>query len=45
VIAGMVIGLAWAGFCMATLEASLVLARRRAPREVAEERRAPTEAA
>jgi membrane-associated phospholipid phosphatase len=45
VIAGMVIGLAWAGFCMATLEASLVLARRRAPREVSEERRAPTEAA
>ena len=45
VIAGMLIGLAWASFCMATLEASLVLARRRAPREVVEERRAPTEAA
>ena len=45
VIAGMVIGLAWASFCMATLEASLVLARRRAPREVVEERRAPTETA
>ena len=45
VIAGMVIGLAWAAFCMATLEASLVLARRRAPREVVEERRAPTETA
>jgi membrane-associated phospholipid phosphatase len=43
VIAGMIIGLAWAGFCMATLEASLVLARRRAPRDVVEERRAPTE--
>ena len=45
VIAGMVIGLAWAGFCMATLEASLVLARRRSPREVADELPAPTEAA
>jgi membrane-associated phospholipid phosphatase len=45
VIAGMVVGLAWAGFCMATLEASLVLARRRAPREVADELPAPTEAA
>jgi undecaprenyl-diphosphatase len=45
VIAGILVGLAWASFCMATLEASLVLARRRAPREVIEERRAPTEAA
>ena len=45
VIAGMVIGLAWAGFCMATLEASLVMARRRSPREVADELPAPTEAA
>ena len=44
VIAGMIVGLAWAAFCMATLEASLVIARRRAPREVVEERRAPTEA-
>jgi membrane-associated phospholipid phosphatase len=44
VIAGMLVGLAWASFCMATLEASLVLARRRAPRDV-EERPAPTEAA
>jgi membrane-associated phospholipid phosphatase len=43
VIAGMLVGLAWAGFCMATLEASLVIARRRAPRDVVEERRAPTE--
>ena len=43
VIAGMLVGLAWAAFCMATLEASLVLARRRAPRDVVEERRAPTE--
>ena len=30
VLGGIVVGLAWAGFCMATLEASLVLARRRA---------------
>src|SRR3954471_17282728 len=43
VIAGILVGLAWAGFCMATLEASLVIARRRAPRDVVEERRAPTE--
>jgi undecaprenyl-diphosphatase len=45
VIAGMLVGLAWAGFCMATLEASLVLARRRAPRAVIEERRTPRELA
>jgi undecaprenyl-diphosphatase len=43
VIAGIVVGLAWSGFCMATLEASLVLARRRAPSKVVEERRAPVE--
>jgi undecaprenyl-diphosphatase len=43
VIAGILVGLAWAAFCMATLEASLVIARRRAPRNVVEERRAPTE--
>jgi undecaprenyl-diphosphatase len=51
VIAGMLVGLAWAGFCMATLEASLVIARRRATRgevgevEEVEERPAPTEVA
>jgi len=45
VIAGILVGLAWASFCMATLEASLIIARRRAPTEVIEERRAPTEAA
>jgi len=44
VLAGILVGLAWASFCMATLEASLAIARRRAPREVVEERRAPTEA-
>jgi undecaprenyl-diphosphatase len=43
VLGGIVIGLAWSGFCMATLEASLVLARRRAPADVVEEKPAPTE--
>ena len=43
VLGGIIVGLAWASFCMATLEASLVLARRRAPGEVVEERRAPKE--
>lgn len=45
VIAGIVVGLAWAAFCMATLEASLALARYRAPAVVLEERRAPAEGA
>ncbi|MEO8624839.1 MAG: phosphatase PAP2 family protein, partial [bacterium] len=39
VIGGIIVGLAWAAFCMATLEATLVIARRKAPREVEE---APT---
>jgi undecaprenyl-diphosphatase len=43
VLGGIVVGLAWAGFCMATLEASLVLARRRAPEKVLDERPAPIE--
>ncbi len=43
VVAGILVGLAWAGFCMATLEASLVLARWRSPQDVVEERRAPGE--
>jgi undecaprenyl-diphosphatase len=43
VLAGIIVGLAWAGFCMATLEASLVLARRRAPASVIEEAPAPVE--
>ena len=43
VVGGIVVGLAWAGFCMATLEASLVLGRRRAPGAVVGERPAPTE--
>lgn len=44
VIAGIIVGLAWSGFCMATLEASLVLARRRAPTLVEhEEKPTPVE--
>ncbi len=43
VVAGIVVGLAWAGFCMATLEASLVLARRRGAASVAHEAPAPVE--
>lgn len=43
VLAGIIIGLAWSGFCMATLEASLVLLRRRAPASVVEEAPAPVE--
>ena len=31
VLAGVIIGLAWAGFCMATLEAIQLFARRNAP--------------
>ena len=45
VIGGIIVGLGWAAFCMATLEASLALARRRAPRDVVEERRTPNEEA
>ncbi|MEO5816340.1 MAG: phosphatase PAP2 family protein [Gemmatimonadaceae bacterium] len=36
VLGGIIVGLAWAAFCMATLEASLVIGRRRAPRELDE---------
>jgi undecaprenyl-diphosphatase len=43
VLGGIIIGLAWSGFCMATLEASLALARRRAPASVVEEAPAPVE--
>lgn len=43
VLAGMLVGLAWAAFCMATLEASLAIARWRSPQDVVEERRAPVE--
>jgi undecaprenyl-diphosphatase len=40
VLAGVIIGLAWAGFCMGSLEALQVLAARRAP-EIVEETPAP----
>ena len=45
VIGGIIVGLAWASFCMATLEASLALARRRSARATIEERPAPSEVA
>jgi undecaprenyl-diphosphatase len=41
VIAGIIIGLAWAGFCMATLEAIQLYAKNRAPRVVQNEDPAP----
>jgi undecaprenyl-diphosphatase len=41
VIAGLIIGAAWAGFCMATLEAIQLYAKRRAPAVLAHERPAP----
>ena len=41
VAAGIVIGLAWAGFCMATLEAIQLYARRNAPQMLTEEAPAP----
>jgi len=41
-VAGMVIGFAWAGFCMATLEATQMVARRRAPQALEDE--APVDA-
>jgi undecaprenyl-diphosphatase len=41
VIAGMIIGIAWAGFCMATLEAIQLYARNRAPRVLRHEQLAP----
>lgn len=43
VLGGIVVGLAWSGFCMATLEASLVLGRSRAPEAVVDENPAPLE--
>jgi len=41
VIAGLIIGTAWAGFCMATLEAIQLYAKRRAPGVLVHERPAP----
>jgi undecaprenyl-diphosphatase len=43
VVGGIVVGLAWAAFCMATLEASIVLARRRGAPSVVHEAPAPLE--
>lgn len=41
ILAGIMIGLAWAGFCMAMLEAAQLYAKRNAPEMLAEERPAP----
>jgi len=41
VLAGVVVGLAWAGFCMATLEAIQKFGLRRAPRILKDEKPAP----
>ena len=41
VLAGMIIGLAWAAFCMVTLEAIQLYARRREPRILEHEKPAP----
>jgi undecaprenyl-diphosphatase len=43
VIGGVIVGLAWASFCMATLEASIVIARRRQSAAVEHEAPAPSE--
>jgi membrane-associated phospholipid phosphatase len=43
VLGGIIVGLAWASFCMATLEASIVLARRRGAPSIAHEAPAPEE--
>jgi undecaprenyl-diphosphatase len=45
VLAGVVIGLAWAGFCMATLEAIQKFAQRRSPEVLKDEAPAPKSAA
>jgi undecaprenyl-diphosphatase len=45
VLGGIIVGVAWAAFCMATLEASLALGRLRTPKEVLEEAPAPKEVA
>lgn len=41
ILAGMAVGFAWAAFCMATLEALQLVARRRAPRVLTEDERPP----
>jgi undecaprenyl-diphosphatase len=45
VIGGIICGIAWSAFCMAVLEASIVLGRRRAPLDVVDERPAAAETA
>jgi undecaprenyl-diphosphatase len=45
VLAGVIIGLAWAGFCMAVLEAAQLYAKRNAPQMLKDERPAPKGAA
>jgi undecaprenyl-diphosphatase len=45
VLAGVVIGLAWAGFCMAVLEAAQLYAKRNAPQLLKDEKPAPKGAA
>ncbi len=45
VLGGIIVGLAWGAFCMATLEASLAIGRRREFREVLQEAPAPHEIA
>jgi undecaprenyl-diphosphatase len=45
VLAGVIIGLAWAGFCMAILEAAQLYAKRNAPQMLKDERPAPKGAA
>jgi undecaprenyl-diphosphatase len=41
VLAGLIIGLAWAGFCMAVLEAAQLYAKRNAPQMLEDEHPAP----
>ena len=41
ILAGILVGLAWAGFCMAVLEAAQLYAKRNAPQMLAAERPAP----
>ena len=45
VLAGVIIGLAWSGFCMAVLEAAQLYAKRNAPQLLEDERPAPKGAA
>jgi undecaprenyl-diphosphatase len=45
ILAGLMIGLGWAGFCMAVLEAAQIYAKRNAPQMLAEEHPAPPGAA